>query len=182
MNAPTTIQTERLLLRRPKAGDAAAIFERYASDPEVCRYLAWPTHRSLEDTRAFLELSDAEWERWPAGPFLILSLADGALLGSTGLAFEQPQCASTGYVLAKDAWGQGIATEAVMAMRETATSLGVTRLYACCHPQHRASRRVLEKAGFELEGRQRRRLEFPNLAAGVAQDVVCYACCCEEKR
>ena len=63
------LETERLLLRRPRQADEPAIFSRYASDPEATRYMAWPTHRSLDDTRAFLDLSDDVWARWPeAGP------------------------------------------------------------------------------------------------------------------
>jgi len=175
MTASTTIQTERLLLRKPEAEDAASIFERYASDFDVCRYMAWPRHRTIEDTHAFLEFSDSEWRSWPAGPYLIYSLSDGELLGSTGLGFEQPKCASTGYVLAKDSWGKGFATEALLAMRKTAQDLSVERLYAHVHPQHHASRRVLEKSGFELEGTLRQSMEFPHLEAGVKQDVVCYS-------
>jgi RimJ/RimL family protein N-acetyltransferase len=175
LKAPETIETERLLLRKPASDDVSDIFERYASDAEVTRYLAWPMHTSLDDTRAFLEFSDAEWDRWPAGPYLICSLADGRLLGSTGLAFETPIRASTGYVLAKDAWGQGFATEAVIAMRQTAADLGIQRLYAMCHLEHRPSRNVLEKGGFELEGTLKRFFEFPNLDPGVAVDVASYA-------
>lgn len=175
MTAPTPIQTERLLLRKPEAEDAASIFERYASDADVCRYLAWPRHHTIEDTHAFLEFSDSEWQNWPAGPYLICSLSDGELLGSTGLEFKQPECASTGYVLARDSWGKGLATEALLAMRKTAQDLSVVRLYAHVHPQHYPSRRVLEKSGFELEGTLRQSLEFPNLEAGAKQDVVCYA-------
>jgi len=55
-----TIETERLLLRKPKQSDAQAVFHRYASDREVTRYLSWPTHRSVADTLAFLSMSDDE--------------------------------------------------------------------------------------------------------------------------
>jgi RimJ/RimL family protein N-acetyltransferase len=97
------------------------------------------------------------------------------MLGSTGLGFETPQQAATGYVLARDAWGAGYATEALAAMRDLATRLAVDRLYALCHPEHRASARVLEKCGFLLEGTLRAYTEFPNLAPGVPADVRCYA-------
>src|SRR3974390_1278438 len=63
--APETMETDRLLLRRPRQSDAQAVFHRYASDHEVTRYLSWPTHRNVADTLAFLSWSDAEWERWP---------------------------------------------------------------------------------------------------------------------
>ena len=88
------ITTDRLLLRKPTAADAKAIFDRYASDPMVCHYLAWPMHRTVDDTLAFLEFSDAEWARWPAGPYLIFSKGGDVLYGSTGLAFESPTLAS----------------------------------------------------------------------------------------
>ena len=118
--SPRSSTTPRLRLRPPHAGDAQAIFDRYACDPRVTRYLGWPTHRTVADTEGFLAFCAAEWARWPAGPFLIESRADGALLGSTGLGFETPQQAATGYVLAHDAWGFGYATEALTAMRERA--------------------------------------------------------------
>ena len=168
------VETARLRLRRPRGDDAAAVFARYASDPEVTRYLGWPTHTSLADTDGFLAFCDSEWERWPAGPYLVES-RDGALLGSTGLGFETPEQAVTGYVFARDAWGKGYATEALSAMRELARGLGVQRLYALCHPDHRASHHVLEKCGFLREGRLRAHAEFPNLAPGVQSDVLCYA-------
>ena len=82
------------------------------------------------------------------GVYLIESRESGALLGSTGLLFGAPYRAMTGYVLAKDAWGRSYATEALRTMVETAGPLGVRRLYALCHHEHRASARVLENAGF----------------------------------
>lgn len=175
MKAPERIETERLVLRRPRVDDAGEVFRRYASDLEVSRYLAWRLHESAEMTRAFLEFSEAEWARWPGGPYLIESRADGRLLGGTGLAFETPYRASTGYVLAKDSWGQGIATEAVNAVVDAGKLLGLARLYALCHVDHDRSARVLEKTGFTREGILRRYLEFPNLAPGKPADVYCYA-------
>jgi ribosomal-protein-alanine N-acetyltransferase len=172
VKAPTQIETARLILIKPQPSDATSIFERYSSDPDVTRFLSWPRHQSIADTEAFLRFSAQEWERWPAGPYLVRS-RDGQLLGSTGFSFETPHQAMTGYVLAKDAWGNGYATEVLGGITDTARDVGVTRLYALCHPAHRASQRVLEKAGFTREAN--RQAEFPNLAPGVQQDVLCYA-------
>jgi ribosomal-protein-alanine N-acetyltransferase len=173
--APATIETGRLVLRRPVAADAEQILARYSGDAEVTRYLSFPRHVSIEQTRAFLEWSDAEWERWPAGPYLIESREGRTLLGSTGLSFESPQRASTGYVLARDAWGRGYATEALRAMVQTAPGLGVRRLQAFCHPDHGASWRVLEKCGFAREGMLRLYAELPNLVSGEPCDLLLYA-------
>lgn len=172
---PDDVETERLVLRRPVPPDAPAIFTRYASDPTVTRYLGWPMHRSIEDTRAFLTFAEDEWERWPAGPYLVIERASGQLIGGTGFAFETPFRAATGYVLAADAWGRGYATEALRAMVSMAPRLGLRRVYALCHTQHRPSWRVLEKGGLAREGVLRRAYEFPNLAPGDPQDVFCYS-------
>lgn len=169
------LETARLRLRRPKRSDAEAIFERYATDVEVTRYLGWPTHESLRDTRRFLDFSDDHWARWPAGPYLIFSRTDERLLGSTGLGFEAPDCAATGYVIARDAWGQGHATEALRGMLELARQLAVRRLFAWCHPRHAVSAHVLEKCGFRNEGVQRQNTGFPNLAIRAPAAVLVYA-------
>lgn len=174
MKAPPLIETARLVLAPPVLADAREVFGRYASDPEVTRYLGWPRHQSIADTEAFLRFSQAEWERSPGGPYLIFARDSGWLLGGTGLSFESDRLASTGYVLAQDAWGQGFATEVLGAMVELAADLKVTRLYALCHPDHRASQRVLEKRGFDRDESWRRQLVFPNLVPGVEQDVFCY--------
>jgi [ribosomal protein S5]-alanine N-acetyltransferase len=168
------IETARLLLRRPLASDAETIFTRYASDPEVTRYVGWPRHQSLDDTRAFLEFDAGQWKQWGCGGLLVFSRADGTLLGSSGLSFETTQRAATGYVLARDAWGQGYATEALHAMVDLAASMHVTRLYAIAHVDHRPSWRVMEKCGFDRDGILRRHTVFPNLSADPA-DVVIYS-------
>jgi RimJ/RimL family protein N-acetyltransferase len=169
------VTTARLVLRRPLTSDAAAIFTRYSSDPEVTRYVGWPTHKTVDDARAFLAFSDDQWDRWPAGPYLVCARGDGALLGSTGLMFETLHTAMTGYVLAADAWGRGYATEALAAMVDVAGAISVNRLYALCHARHRASAHVLEKCGFVLEQTRRAHAEFPNLRPGHLEDVLCYA-------
>jgi RimJ/RimL family protein N-acetyltransferase len=69
MKAPLEVVTSRLILLRPERGAAREVFERYASDREVTRFLGWPRHTALSETEAFLSFSALEWERWPAGPY-----------------------------------------------------------------------------------------------------------------
>jgi len=150
------------------------MFERYASDDSVTKYLGWPTHRTVADTEGFVAFSAVQWEKEGAGPYLIWAKADGQLLGSTGLGLEPGGQAITGYVLAADSWGKGYATEALTAVVDVAADIGVRRLYALCHPEHPTSWRVLEKCGFERDASWKRRVEFPNLAPGILQNVLCY--------
>ena len=107
------------------------------------------------------------------GPYLIWSRDGTVLLGATGLAVVDAWHAITGYVLARDAWGHGYATEALTAMVDLARGLGFAQLTAVCHHEHRASWHVLEKCGFVRDGGTRQ-TEFPNLAAGVQQAAFSY--------
>ena len=174
VRGPERVNTNRLLLRRPVGDDADPMFARYSGDLSVTRYLGWPRHESVADARAFLAFSDEEWRKWPAGPYLIESRADGRLLGGTGFSFEAPGVSATGYVLARDAWGVGYATEALAAVVMVAKTLAVRRLHALCHPDNPASVRVLEKCGFALEARLPRHVNFPNLGSSEPQDCLRY--------
>ena len=169
---PEKIETARLLLRKPKASDAQAVFDRYATDREVTRYLSWPTHRSVADTLAFLSWSDSEWQRWPAGPFLVIA-RDGKLLGSTGLSYKTNSRAMTGYAFARDAWGSGYATESLEAMVE----LGVKRAFSDSKRSAMwitALGKSMEKCGFRPEEVRRNHFAFPNLGPQKKSEVFSY--------
>jgi ribosomal-protein-alanine N-acetyltransferase len=174
-NAPEMIETARLALRRPQRRDAEIIFGRYANDPEVTRYLAWSRHRNLRDTLQFLEFSDNEWDHSPGGPYLIEVRDSGQVIGSTGIEFETEYRASTGYVLARDSWGRGYASEALLGIVGVCAKLGLMRLQAMVHVEHTASRRVLEKCGFVHEGTLCRHTVFPNIDEHRPFDVASYS-------
>ena len=89
MKGPEHIETSRLVLRRPVAADAGAIYTRYSSDTEVTKYVGWPRRQSIEQTKAFLAFSEAEWNRWSVGSYLIERQGDRELLGGTGLALKR---------------------------------------------------------------------------------------------
>ena len=161
--APLEVLTARLLLRPPRVADAPAIFARYASVPEVTKFLGWRRHGSVEETRAFVTFSETEWRSRGCGPYLIWSRGGETLLGSTGLQIESPGRAVTGYVLAQDAWGRGYATEALRAIVAVARGSSVQEIDALCHIEHRPSAHVLEKCGFAAV-RTLPEQAFPNLS------------------
>ena len=77
---PVEVPTSRLVLRPPRLDDAPAIFARYASVPDVTKFLAWRRHDSVEETRAFVKFSETEWRSRGCGPYLIWSRAGETLL------------------------------------------------------------------------------------------------------
>ena len=168
---PERLTTARLTLRRPVTSDAAAAFT-WASDAEVTRHMGWPTHKTIDDTLAFMSFATGEWIEKGVGTYFIEY--GGRVVGSTGLHLFNRHRAMTGYILRRDVWGQGIATEACTAMVELGRSLGIARIEAHCHLEHVASSRVLEKSGLQFEAVLRRFLVFPNISPR-PEDVRSYA-------
>jgi len=174
MSRPTELLTSRLRLRPPTEADAEKIFARYGQDAEVCRYMSWAPHRSLDDTLSFLRRIVRDNAERSSMGFLIFARDSGNLLGSVGGAIDGHRM-QFGYCLARDAWGQGFATEAARAFAEAAMQIpALWRLQAYCDVENRASARVLEKCGLVFEGMLRRYLVLPNLG-DVPRDVLCYA-------
>jgi ribosomal-protein-alanine N-acetyltransferase len=171
--APDEIRTARLEIRKPLVEDAEAIYA-YAGDPVATRYMGWPRHRSIDDTATYLAQAVHEWETEGVGAYVVVERASRRVIGGTGLHLLTPYRAITGYILARDAWDRGYATEACTAMVVLARELGLARVEADCHLDHRASARVLEKSGLRHEGILRAYLVFPNLGIDRPCDVHMY--------
>lgn len=82
---------------------------------------------------------------------------DNVAVGGIGFTIQYDighRSAEIGYWLGEDYWGRGIATEALIAVTEHAfATYDLCRLYAHVFEWNLASARVLEKAGYEFEGR-----------------------------
>lgn len=181
MGFPDQLLTTRLLMRPPTERDAESVFLRYGQDVEVCRYMSWTPHGSVDGTRAYLQRIVGDNEAGRSAGYLIFSRDSGELLGSIGGRI-QDTVMQFGYCLARDAWRQGYATEA--ARHFVATALAQPKLWriqAFCDVENRASARVLEKAGLTLEGTLRRYMVMPNLS-DVPRDMLCYAKIREDSR
>lgn len=170
--APRTLATARLALRAPRVDDAAAIFASYASDPDATRYMGWLRHTTVAISHTYVAMAIAEWAAHGCGTYLIER--DGELIGSTGLHRLGAIGATTGYILTPAAWGCGFATEVCRAMLALGDELGIARIEAVCHTAHRASARVLEKAGMRDGGVRVADTVFPQLGAQL-QDVRVFA-------
>jgi RimJ/RimL family protein N-acetyltransferase len=147
----------RLLLgvcdvRSWRPGDAAALVE-YANNRKVWLNLRdrFPHPYTARDARAFLK---SVLGARPETSFAIAveDVAIGAIAFHVQSDVERVG-AEIGYWLGEPYWGRGIATSAVRAVTEHAlTAHSLLRVFALPFADNRASARVLEKAGFTLEG------------------------------
>ena len=171
--APVSLQTRRLLLRRNIADDAKTMFDTYAQDPEVTRFMTWAPHRSLDDTRAYLDYCDRAWRERRAFPWGIVERETGTLVGGIEARLDGHRV-EFGYVIARRVWGRGYATEAARAVVEVALAAPVIqRVWAYVDCANAASIRVLEKAGLVREGCLRK--WYVPSGFGVPRDVWAYA-------
>lgn len=159
---PERLSTQRLLLQRLRYEDAEEIFYAYASKPEATRYLSWPTHRSIEDTRAFLRRAIAGWNQGSDYSFSIRLKSNGSLIGGFGIVNDDGKI-QFGYVISPVHWGQGYATEACREMMQLlGTRQGLYRISTFVDAENAASIRVLEKSGLVQEARLSKWFRFVN--------------------
>jgi RimJ/RimL family protein N-acetyltransferase len=162
---PEEISTSRLRLRCSVLADAHAIFEAYAQDPEVCRFMTWTPHASEAVTQAFIESCIEAWREGYRLPYVVTDIDSDAAIGMLE-ARIQGTTVDIGYVLARPHWGHGLIPEAIRALTTQAlTTPGVYRVQATCDSENIQSQRALEKSGFLREGRLERLTIHPNISA-----------------
>ncbi|MCR5875654.1 GNAT family N-acetyltransferase [Phenylobacterium sp. J426] len=147
------LETERLRLDPLNAADAEAIFP-VLGDPEVLSYWDAPEH---DDPDVVAKVVGGQVEAMTAGRAMhwaIRTLADRAFVGCFDLTEidRRHRRAEIGFMLSRDAWGQGYGLEAMRTVIAYAASNGLRKLAARTHLGNRRSEAVLEKLGFEEEG------------------------------
>ncbi len=151
MTLPERFETERLVLQRLRYEDEPEIFYTYASKIECTRYMSWPTHQSLKDTRAFLKYAVNGWRAGVDFSWSIRLKSSNRLIGSCGVINDNGKI-QFGYVLGPNYWGQGYATEVcrkLLALLKTIPE--VYRINTFVDMDNVASSKVLKKCGLEEE-------------------------------
>ena len=151
------LETEHLLLRRLEWGDLDDLYQMY-SDPVGRRYFPEGT-LTLAETREELEWFLNGHPKYPQlGLWATIHKETGRFIGRCGLlprTIDGRDEVEVAYMLAKDVWGQGLATEAAQAILDYAfEQLGYSRIIVLVDRENAASIRVATKIGmtFEKEG------------------------------
>ena len=156
------LETERLLLRLPEARDLDG-YEPIFTDPDVVRFTGGQTKTRTETALAIGQMN-SHWERYGVGLFSIVRREDERLIGRAGflvwddrwrngLRHEvEPAETEIGWMLGREFWGRGYATEAAAAARDWGLrEVGLRRLISLIQVGNDASVRVAEKLGETLE-------------------------------
>ena len=157
---PTSIATERLLLRPPRTGDGPLLHEALAESivqlREFLGFLPWVAEPpTLASAEARCRLCEANFLARTDIVYLALDQASGRLVGSVGLHRTDWAVPKTevGYWIRPSAAGRGYVSEGVLAMVSLAfEGLNAQRIELVTDEQNAASRRVADRCNFQLEG------------------------------
>ena len=154
------LETKRLVLRAPCRKDAKEL-ARLINDRRIAINTARIPHPySVEDAEQFIVAVNGK-----GGEVAFVITLDDALIGGCGVAHSDTG-AELGYWVGVPFWGQGFATESARAVIDYAFgSLGHEVLEAGARVSNPASRRVLEKCGFQWTGVRLARIRALNSAA-----------------
>jgi ribosomal-protein-alanine N-acetyltransferase len=148
------IVTKRLVLRDFEKADWRAV-QDYASDPEVVRYVDFGPNTE-EESRNFIQRALASQKGQPRNNFslAVILKAKNALIGGCGIYVSNPANREgyIGYVLNRNFWKLGYATETVQALVKFGfKELKLHRIFATCDAENSASAHVMEKVGMQRE-------------------------------
>ncbi len=177
LDLPDIIQTERLELRVPRAGDSRLTQPAIeASLPEIEPFLDWAIGgQSIEETERFIRIMSAKFILRTDYAFLLLRREDGAFVGKCGAHARNINIPEyeIGYWLASAHTGKGYMTEAVNGLTAYLFDyLHAERVMIRCDQRNQASANVARRAGFKEEGLFRMKERNPN---GVTRDMLYFS-------
>lgn len=172
-----TIETLRLILRRFEERDAKDMYQNWAGDPEVCKYLSWGPHSSEEVSRKRIQIWVNNYVRSNAYVWALVLKRTGEVVGSISVEMTDDQEGSCeiGYCLSRSCWRQGLMTEALVAvMHYLYYEIGYRTIRAKHDVLNIASGRVMQKAGMKYYKTEEK--------VGVRRDGTYYDCDVYQKK
>ena len=152
------LETGRLVLRRLVESDAGAVYRNWASDPEVTRFLTWPTHPDPEVTKyvigTWLPLYEKkDYYHWA---ITLKENGDEPIGTIHGLVNDDLESVQIGYCLGRSWWHRGIMSEAAQAVIGFFfDTVGAASICSYHDPNNPRSGMVMKRCGMKYEGTRR---------------------------
>ena len=149
------LETDRLILRPFKIEDAEEVFNNWASDDEVTKYLTWPTHSSVEMSRSYMEFCINGYNEKNVYQWGMELKNSHELIGNISVVkiIDEIDSVELGWVIGRKWWGNGYTAEAAERLLEFFfTEVSVNRICAGHDIDNPNSGRVMQKIGMKYEG------------------------------
>jgi len=158
---PEEFFTDRLVMSRFKHEDAEEIFYTYASKPQATKFVSWPTHERIRDTRRYLEFVRLGWDAGIDYSYAI-RLKHQRLIGSCGVVNDYGKL-QFGYILSPTHWGNGYATEVCRRLMDILRAIPeVKSVGTFIDADNHASGHVLLKSGLVVVEKRVKWYSFVN--------------------
>jgi ribosomal-protein-alanine N-acetyltransferase len=149
------LQTRRLILRPLTIDDTESVYNNWANDDEVTRYLSWSTHKDKNVTKDVLEnwiknYSKNDFYQWAIVPKKLFEP-----IGTISVVDKNDdiQMVEIGYCIGKQWWNKGITSEALNAIiKYFFEDIKVNRIEAWHDIKNPNSGKVMAKCGMKYEG------------------------------
>ncbi len=170
---PSTLTTERLILRPLEAADAEDLYDAYRR-PEAMRFMDDAAHTSAAETKKMVDgMLDGPGTVWT-----VRTAEDGPALGFVDY-IGNAGVPGMGYFLHPDHWGNGYMSEAVRAALDYGyDEMGLDRVELWISEENTASVRLAERVGFRRRGRMRQKYHEDT----VGHDKIVYGITAEQWR
>lgn len=145
------LKTDRLLLRPLDIKDLDTVHS-YASDLENTRYMLFLPNDTKKETENFLIRVSKEWQKDEPGFFEFAITLEGKQIGAVSITLNEERSeGELGWILNKNHWGRGYATEAALAVRDFAENeLKVKSIIAHCDHRNKASFELMKRIGMVM--------------------------------
>ena len=143
-------ETDRLLLRKIEKEDAKTIYNNWAKDQEVTKYLTWYPHKNVEQTEKIVDAWIEEYKDPKTHRFGIVLKESNELIGMIDVVNYIDDCPEIGYVLSKNYWGKGLMTEVCTKFTEYLFAQGFNKIIIKANKDNLGSNKVIQKCGFKF--------------------------------
>ena len=144
-----TLETARLILRRHEVTDSSAMYNNWANDDEVTKYMSWTSHGSEDLTKQLLNMWVKEYENINNYQWCIVLKETNEPIGSISLfnCKDDIKQIEFGYCISRRHWNKGYTSVALKAVIDLAFKIGYERIVGCHHKDNIASGKVMIKNG-----------------------------------
>ena len=147
-----TLETERLILRRFESSDAEAMFNNWASDAEVTKFLTWPAHSDVSVSKAVIGSWIPLYNNLNHYSWAIVLKEISQPIGSIAVVDQRDdiRMVHIGYCIGRKWWRQGYASESLAELiRFFFEDVGVNRIESRHDPRNPNSGKVMQKCGLK---------------------------------
>lgn len=146
------LETDRVILKQFKLSDYVEVYNNYANNDNVTKYLTWHTHKSQEDSLNYLQTVIPNYINKNYYNWAVVLKESDQVVGSIAIVKinEEEREATLGWVLGESYWGKGLMPECAKVVIKLLKQIGFKVLNASHHIENEKSGKAMTKIGLQF--------------------------------